>query len=55
TIFNLKGVVFFDKNYEYNSFFIQNDGFYDQKIGEKQSITKAEIFEPLLLIYELGE
>ncbi|KRH94819.1 hypothetical protein M153_13700019273 [Pseudoloma neurophilia] len=56
TVYNLKGIVFIDKNNDkYNSFFIQNDGFYDQITGDKLSITKAEIYYPDLLIYELSE
>ncbi|KRH93950.1 structure-specific endonuclease subunit SLX4 [Pseudoloma neurophilia] len=55
TVYNLKGIVFFDKNGKYNSFFIKNNELYDQKTGDKQSITDAEIFNPQLLIYELSE
>ncbi|KRH94296.1 hypothetical protein M153_3060004252 [Pseudoloma neurophilia] len=55
TVYNLKSIVFWDKNMKYNSFFIQNDKFYDQKTGGKQSITTAEISYPRLLIYELSE
>ncbi|KRH94894.1 hypothetical protein M153_11600013221 [Pseudoloma neurophilia] len=55
TIYNLKGIVFFNKNFKDNSFFIQNDELYDQKTGDKQSITTAEIYVSELLIYELKE
>ncbi|KRH94317.1 hypothetical protein M153_3000009768 [Pseudoloma neurophilia] len=55
TVYNLKGIVFLNKNDKYNSFFIQNDKLYDQKTGVEQSITKAEICNPRSLIYELSE
>ncbi|KRH93962.1 hypothetical protein M153_4660006442, partial [Pseudoloma neurophilia] len=55
TVYNLKGIVFKDKNDKYNSFFIKNDELYDQETGVEQSITDAKIFDPDLLIYELSE
>ncbi|KRH94897.1 hypothetical protein M153_11600016205 [Pseudoloma neurophilia] len=55
TIYNLKGIVFLDKNLKFNSFFIHNDEFYDQRTGVEKSITTAEIYVSELLIYELKE
>ncbi|KRH93811.1 hypothetical protein M153_5550004469 [Pseudoloma neurophilia] len=54
-IYNLKGIVYRNKENRFNSFFIQNNCFYDQESGSKHYITTVDIEDPNLLIYQLQE
>ncbi|KRH94674.1 hypothetical protein M153_17200012658 [Pseudoloma neurophilia] len=54
TVYQLKGIVFKNKNQKYNSFFIKDKKLYDQRTGYVQSIIEL-IHNPELLIYELKE